>query len=155
MTIRFIALETDLVQRLRAGGSDSYGLAPERGITAADGYPCRHCLGLIAKGDAYLTLAHRPFPALQPYAELGPIFLHAADCPRGGGTAAIPTFLDSPRYLLRGYGADDRIVYGTGTIEATTDIPAAAATKLQDPLVSYLHVRSASNNCYHCRIERA
>jgi Protein of unknown function (DUF1203) len=155
MAIRFVALETALVLCLRDGAPDGNGMVPERGITPADGYPCRHCLGLIAKGDAYLTLAHRPFPALQPYAELGPIFLHANDCPRGGGNAAIPTFLNSPRYMVRGYGADDRIVYGTGTIEATTEIPAAAEAKFKDERVRYLHVRSASNNCYHCRIERA
>jgi hypothetical protein len=102
MAIRFVALETDLVISLRAGAPDANGLVPERGITPADGYPCRHCLGLMAKGEAYLTLAHRPFPALQPYAELGPIFLHANDCPRGGGDAVFPAFLNSPRYMVRG-----------------------------------------------------
>ena len=155
MAIRFVALETALVMRLRDGAPDGNGMVPERGMTPADGYPCRHCLGLIAKGDAYLTLAHRPFPALQPYAELGPIFLHANDCPRGGSDAEIPKFLNSPHYMVRGYGADDRIVYGTGTIEATSEIPAAAEAKFKDERVKYLHVRSASNNCYHCRIERA
>jgi hypothetical protein len=124
-------------------------------VTPAHGYPCRHCLGLIAKGDSYLTLAHRPFPTLHPYAELGPIFLHANDCPRGGGDSAIPIFLNSAHYIVRGYGADDRIVYGTGTIEATSGIPAAAEVKFKDVRVTYLHVRSAANNCYHCRIERA
>lgn len=155
MAIRFIALETAHVERLQAGAADANGMVAERSITPVDGYPCRHCLALIAKGEAYLTLAHRPFPALQPYAELGPIFLHASGCQRGGGDAAIPKFLNSPRYMVRGYGADDRIVYGTGTIEATTEIPAAAAVKFADARVAYLHVRSASNNCYHCRIERA
>jgi hypothetical protein len=155
MSIRFVALETALVRRLRDGGPDANGQTPERGVTPADGYPCRHCLGPIGKGEPYLTLALRPFPAPQPYAEIGPVFLHAGDCPRGGGDAGIPGFLDSPRYMVRGYGADDRIVYGTGTIEATQDIPAAAAEKFLNPSVRYLHVRSASNNCYHCRIERA
>jgi Protein of unknown function (DUF1203) len=155
MPIRFVALETTMVVNLRKGASDSNGLPPERGITPADGYPCRHCLGLIAKGASYLTLAHRPFPTLQPYAELGPIFLHADNCARGGGDATIPNFLNSPRYMVRGYGTDDRIVYGTGTIEATADIPAAAEAKFEDERVKYLHIRSASNNCYHCRIERA
>jgi Protein of unknown function (DUF1203) len=87
MAIRFIALETALVRRLRDGSQDANGLAPERGVTPADGYPCRHCLGLIAKGDSYLTLAHRPFTILQPYAELGPIFLHADDCRRSAAAA--------------------------------------------------------------------
>lgn len=154
MTIRFIALATDDVERYRAGAPDANGLAPERRIAPEDGYPCRHCLGDIKAGEPYLTLAHRPFPALQPYAEVGPIFLHAEPCVRGGETDATPAFLDSPQYIVRGYGADDRIVYGTGTVTATADIGAVAAKLFERPDVAYLHVRSATNNCYHCRIER-
>ncbi|WP_311199791.1 hypothetical protein [Jannaschia sp. M317] len=33
-----------------------------------------------------LICALCPFPAMQPYAETGPIFLHAADCPPGTPT---------------------------------------------------------------------
>jgi Protein of unknown function (DUF1203) len=153
MAIRFVALETALVASLRAGAQDANGQTPELGVTPASGYPCRHCLELMLAGEAFLTLAHRPFPALQPYAEVGPIFLHASACRRGGGTIT-PAFLNSPRYIMRGYGADDRIVDGTGNIVATAEIPAAAEALFVDARVKYLHVRSASNNCYHCRIER-
>ena len=154
MSIRFIALETDLVRRLQAGEADSNGQTPERRVASSDGLPCRHCLGMINKGEAFLTLAHRPFPAPQPYAEMGPIFLHASACERGGGSEKIPAFLDSPRYIVRGYGADDRIIYGTGAITATPEIPSAAQQMFKNPAVRYIHVRSASNNCYHCRIDK-
>ena len=154
MGIRFSALETDLVRRLQAGGGDANGQSPERRIADSDGLPCRHCLQLIEPGQEFLTLAHRPFPAPQPYAELGPIFLHAQVCDRGGGTDQLPAFLASPRYILRGYGADDRIVYGTGTIASTPEIAEAAEHIFADAAVRYIHVRSASNNCYHCRIDR-
>jgi hypothetical protein len=33
------------------------------------GNPCRHCLQMIPEGAGMLVLAHRPFPAPQPYAE--------------------------------------------------------------------------------------
>ena len=42
----------------------------------------RDFAGDIAEGEPYLTLAYRPFPTLQPYAETGPIFLCAKACPR-------------------------------------------------------------------------
>ena len=155
MPIQFVALETDLVRRLHAGGMDANGQAPERRIASVDGLPCRHCLAMINTGEEYLTLAHRPFPAPQPYAEIGPIFLHASACTRGGDNAQIPAFLASPRYIVRGYDADDRIVYGTGTIAPTSDIPATAEHVFKSEAVRYVHVRSASNNCYHCRIDRA
>lgn len=155
MSLRFVALDEAIAAHYRRAGPDANGQVPERRVAQAGVLPCRHCLDMIRAGEAYLTLAHRPFPAPQPYAETGPIFLHAESCPRGGGTAEIPVFLASPAYIVRGYGWDDRIAYGTGGVVETTAIAARAAELLADPAIAYLHVRSASNNCYHCRIERA
>ena len=155
MSIRFVALDTELVRALQAGGPDANGQTPERQVSPGDGIPCRHCLKPVAKGEPFLVLAHRPFPAPQPYAEQGPIFLHAEPCARRDDGPAVPGMLASPRYIVRGYGANDRIVYGSGQIVATPEIPFAAAALLEDPRIAYLHVRSASNNCYQCRIDRA
>jgi len=66
-----------------------------------------------------------------------------------------PEILTSPDYILRGYNAQDRIVYGTGAIVPTDRIRAEAEARLSDPRVAYLHLRSARNNCYHLRIDRA
>ncbi|QYK43128.1 MAG: DUF1203 domain-containing protein [Paracoccaceae bacterium] len=154
MTIRFLPIPTGTVRNWRAGALDANGQPPERHLARGGGNPCRHCLGMVPEDAPMLVLAHRPFPAPQPYAEVGPIFLCADDCAAGGG-AGMPAMLASPDYILRGYGADDRIVYGTGAVVATPDIPARAAALLDDPRVAYLHVRSARNNCYQCRIERA
>lgn len=153
MTIRFTPIPTDTVRAYRAGGPDANGQAPERQIAQGTGNPCRHCLRMIPEGAEMLVLAHRPFPALQPYAEVGPIFLCAEACAAGGG-ADMPAILSSPAYILRGYGANDRILYGTGAVVPLADIPAQAAARLADPSVAYVHVRSASNNCYHLAIER-
>lgn len=155
MSIRFVALESPIVAALRGGAADANGHVPELRIAPVAGYPCRHCLKPIGDGEPFLVLAHRPFPAPQPYAEVGPIFLHAEPCERGGGTATIPSFLASPSYIVRGYGADDRIFYGTGGVVTTERIPERAAELLARPDIAYVHVRSASNNCYHCRIDRA
>ncbi len=100
-----------------------------------------------------LVLAHRPFPAPQPYAELGPIFLCADACEAGRGDE-VPAMLASPDYIIRGYGPDDRIVYGTGSVVPTGQIEAEAAARLADARVAYVHVRSARNNCYQVRIDR-
>ena len=100
-----------------------------------------------------LVLAHRPFGALQPYAETGPIFLCADACEAGGG-AEVPEILASPDYIVRGYGADERIVYGTGGVVATGQIVAQAAEVLAMPRVAFVHVRSARNNCFQLRVER-
>ena len=123
MLIHFKALPTEDVRRLQRGEPDAYGLTPERKISDGDGVPCRHCLRNVAAGHDYLILAYRPFPALQPYAETGPIFLHAEDCDRAPESDVLPDlFRPTPDYILRGYGPDDRIVYGTGAVVPTHQI---------------------------------
>lgn len=154
MPIRFTALPTATVRTLQSGGPDAHGQMPERHLSDGGGHPCRHCLRMIPAGAPMLVLAHRPFPAPQPYAETGPIFLCANPCAPGGGTD-LPEVLASPDYIVRGYGADDRIVYGTGAVTPTAAIPARAADLLADPRVAYVHVRSSRNNCYQLRIDRA
>ncbi len=154
-TLRFEAMPTDIVRALRNGSSDANGQPPERRVSDGAGMPCRHCLAEITPGEPFLILAHRPFPAPQPYAEVGPIFLHAGSCERHDEGSGVPTmFLGWRELLLRGYGDDDRIVYGTGTVVPTSEIDAAAAAILERPDIAYIHARSATNNCYQCRIER-
>jgi hypothetical protein len=154
MSVRFHPIPTDLVRAWRAGAPDANGQVPERHIAEGSGNPCRHCLAMIPEGAAMLILAHRPFPSPQPYAEVGPIFLCADACAAGGGEE-VPAMLGSPEYIVRGYGRDDRIVYGTGGVVPTPSIPARAEELLADARVAYVHVRSARNNCFQARVERA
>ena len=150
--MRFSPISTPIARAYQSGGLDANGQVPERQISDGDGNPCRHCLNLIPKGAEMLVLAHRPFPAPQPYAEVGPIFLCADACEAGGGED-MPQILESPTYILRGYGRDDRIVYGTGAVVATETLPEEAARRLADPRIAYVHVRSARNNCFQVRID--
>ena len=151
--LRFVPIPTEIARAYQAGGVDSYGLLPERQVSDGGGNPCRHCLRMIPKGAGMLVLAHRPFGALQPYAETGPIFLCADACAAGGGVD-VPEILASPDYILRGYGADERIVYGTGGVVPTGRIAERAAELLADARVEFVHVRSARNNCFQLRVER-
>ena len=153
MTVRFTPIPTAIVRDYQAGRPDANGQKPEHGISDGDGNPCRHCLQMIPKDAEMLILAHRPFPAPQPYAELGPIFLCADECTAGGGQT-LPAMLTSPDYILRGYGENNRIVYGTGGVIETSAIDARAAALFDDPCVAYVHVRSARNNCFQLRIDR-
>jgi hypothetical protein len=155
MAIRFVALPTEEVAVLQRGGSDAHGQAPERQISDGGGVPCRHCLTRVAKGEPYLVLAYRPFPEDQPYAETGPIFLHAEPCPRFAETSAIPEILTQrPEFVMRGYDEHDRIVYESCTIVAEGRIVEEAERLLEIPQVEYLHVRARTSTCYQCRIER-
>ena len=154
-TIRFLPLPSDLVRAWRAGGADAYGCPPERVRSDGAGNPCRHCLDFVPEGSGMLILAHRPFDALQPYAETGPIFLCAEDCAAWSGDGVPPILTASPHYLLKGYTRDQRIRYGTGKIVARADISAYATELLAREEIGFVDVRSARNNCFQLRLTRA
>ncbi|SLN63048.1 hypothetical protein TRL7639_03537 [Falsiruegeria litorea R37] len=149
------ALSTADVRAYQAGAPDAYGNPPEQAVSTGTGNPCRHCLRHIPDGAPMLILAHRPFDTLHPYAETGPIFLCADTCERHAGREIPEILTSSPDYLIKGYGADDRIVYGTGTVEPTQQIKEAVERIFARPDVAYIHVRSSRNNCYQARIDRA
>lgn len=156
MPIRYEAMPTDLVRNLQAGAPDANGQVPERRVSDGTGNPCRHCLTDVTAGDPILVLAHRPFPSAHPYAEQGPIFLHAEPCTRHDSDAGMPSmFRERTGYLVRGYDRSDRIVYGSGSVVAPDALDARAADLLARNDVAYLHVRSGSYNCYQCRIDRS
>lgn len=155
MTLRYIPMSTREAEHLWRGGRDAYGNLSERLISDGDGVPCRHCLRNVSAGDAYLVFSLRPFTSLQPYAETGPVFMHAEECPAYGENARPPVLTSSKDYLLRGYGSNERIVYGTGGVIPTEQLELRAEALLAMPGVASVHVRSARNNCYQCRIEHA
>ncbi|MFC4214543.1 DUF1203 domain-containing protein [Pseudophaeobacter arcticus] len=151
---RITALSTKITRQLQNGGPDAHGQPAERSISDGEGNPCRHCLRHIPKGAEMLILAHRPFATAQPYAETGPIFLCAAPCSRHDSAELPEVLTSSPDYLIKGYNAEDRIVYGTGIVIPQPEMMQQAEKILAKEHVAYVHIRSARNNCYQARIDR-
>lgn len=149
----FTALPTAIVDAYRNGGLDAHGNQPERHVSDGDGNPCRHCLRDIPTGAEMLVLAHKPFEDTHPYAEVGPIFLCADKCSRGGGQDMPEILTTATDYLVKGYNAQNRIVYGTGAIVAAPDLADRLSKVLTAPDVAYIHIRSARNNCYQLRVD--
>jgi hypothetical protein len=148
-------IPTEIAHAYQTGAPDDYGNAAEH-MVSGGGDPCRHCLQYIPKGNDMLALAHRPFPAPQAYAETGPVFLCAVPCEAPKDPKTRPEVLSQTgNLILRGYGADNRIVYGTGVVVPCKEIEAHAKTILADASIAYVHVRSSTNNCFRLRIERA
>ena len=154
-SVRFTPIPTEHAQAIWAGGRDANGMLPERHLSDGTDVPCRHCLRGVQAGQPYLILAYRPFPEAQPYAEVGPIFLHAAPCEAYVETEKTPEiYLGRQARIVRGYDRDNRIIYGTGRIVEPDEIAGYAAELLDDPATAYVHVRSSQNNCFACRIDR-
>ena len=154
MTIRFLAINSATAWALRTG-LDANGMAAEHaGPSTGTGTPCRHCLRQVPPGRPYLIAAHRPFSGLNPYTETGPIFLCEDGCPMAG-TGFPNDILTAQAHIVRAYCSRERILYGTGGVIATEHISARCTELLARPEVAFVHVRSASNNCFLCRVERA
>lgn len=151
LSVRGIA--TAEVNGIRRGGPDANGQPALHRIAEGVANPCRHCLGLIAEGDQKLVLAYRPFDALQPYAETGPIFLHDAACERYD-SEVLPAWFDflDPA-IVRGYGEDHWIRYDTGNVVPGKELTAACQAILRDATIAYVHIRS-KYNCFQCRVDR-
>lgn len=154
MEIQFEALASDLVADIRRGGVDAYGQPAERSVSDGGGNPCRYCLEDVPKGAPMLILAGCPFPEHQPYAETGPIFLCAEGCARFEGGGLPPIMITRPTYLVKGYGDDNRIVYGSGQITLVDQVESYCKDLLTSDDIAYLHIRSATNNCYQMKVIR-
>ena len=156
MPILFHPLPTAAVRALQNGQPDFYGQPAERAVSDGSGTPCRHCLTDTPEDAPMLILSHRPFPDDQPYAEVGPIFLCGDNCEQFDASGELPPILrTSPDYLIKGYSVDNRIVYGTGIVIRPDNLVAACEDIFGDSDVAYIHVRSARNNCYQCKVTRA
>jgi hypothetical protein len=151
--LRIRGIPAGEVARIRRGEPDANGQPALKRIAEGLMNPCRHCLRLITQGDRKLVLAYRPFRALQPYAETGPIFLHEDPCDRYDRDV-LPAWFDylDPA-IVRGYGADDWIRYDTGSVVPGRELTAACQSILSDATVAYVHIRS-KYNCLQCRVDR-
>ena len=154
MTFVVRGIETEYVEMVRSGGSDANGQRALTRVALGAANPCRHCLKLIAEGEQKLVLAYRPFDRLQPYAEVGPIFLHHAACDRYVSDQLPTWFAYLQPAIVRGYGRDNWIRYETGNVIPGSGLTAACQEILSDPDVAYVHIRSKFN-CFQCRVDRA
>ena len=155
MAIYFSGIPTEDARKIQRGGVDAYGQLPERYESRSDDLECRHCGRFIAPGEGVLLFAWRPFADQQPFAETGPILLHERECDPLTEVERIPDTVTAPETrLVRGYDADSHIIYGTGQVTATQDIHDYCESLLKNPDVSFIHIRSATNNCWQGRVER-
>lgn len=147
-------IETAYANAIRHGGSDANGQPAVRTVARGGANPCRHCLGLIAENAPKLVLGYRPFSRLQPYAEVGPIFLHAEACEHYEGDQLPAWFAYLQPAIVRGYGQDDWIRYETGNVVPGNELAGVCEEILRNPEVAYVHIRS-KYNCFQCRVDRA
>jgi Protein of unknown function (DUF1203) len=149
-TLNFVAIPSDVAQRARETLRDDFGHALTVTRTIA---PCRHCLRIPNHPEEMILLSYRVLPDAGPYAEIGPIFVHADACERYANSDTFPEDFLPRRLILRAYDHDgtiaDAIVSAPGNAERD------AVTLLAKPSIAEVHVRHVSYTCFDFKILHA
>lgn len=119
----------------------------------ASRHQCRACLRLTEPGEGFILLSYTPFTSRQPYAEVGPVFIHEKECRPYEEAREYPPEFPREAVVLRAYNERDEIedaaFVGKGPVE---DVIAALFEK---PEIAYLHARNSTYGCFMFRIDRS
>jgi hypothetical protein len=152
-------IETSVVAELRV--RDDAGRAPSNLVDTDGGSPLRCCLRLSRSGERLLLASYAPLRRWAAatgvdagaYDEIGPVFLHAELCAGPDGDGWPEEMRGQPR-VLRGYGADGRIVDGRVIEEGEAPEP-KLHDLLADERVALVHARALVFGCFTFAVERA
>lgn len=144
------AIPTDVVARIRTSLVDDFG--NQLVARPVDSAPCRHCLRITEPGEQLIVFAYQPFSGAGPYAEVGPVFVHAAACEAYAQRGTFPEDFRQRILTMRGYNTE-------GTIE-TAELSEAGNPEgtierlFSNKRVQFIHVRNPAWGCYDFRIDR-
>ncbi|MFL6567534.1 MAG: DUF1203 domain-containing protein [Chthoniobacterales bacterium] len=148
---RVVALPSAIAENARRTADDGATDHRVSVVESERSAPCRHCLTWAKKGERVILFPYQSIAADRPYAESGPIFVHAESCTRYDSPNEFPADLRNGR-VIRAYNQADEIA----AAEVANGAPEETAARLlENPQVHFLHVRSATHGCYTFKVERA
>ncbi len=153
---RIQAIAPQILERWRETRTDDYGNHLTPIIEDDGGSPLRCCLRPAEPGTRLLLAAYSPFPIPGPYAEVGPVFVHADDCP-GYATPDQypPQYRNWPTMVFRPYHYSGEMAYEALAKVDGKDAEAAIATMFDDPTVGVIHARNVMAGCFMFAIHRS
>jgi hypothetical protein len=148
---RIVPLALDFAAAIRA--SHRNGLENSLSLVR-DGAPhqCRCCLDLSAPDEGVILLSHRPFASAQPYAEVGPIFIHERDCSPYADPHRYPPEFPRDAVVLRAYDVADRIV--GAQVVGDRAVESVIEGLFDSEETAYLHARNVGYGCFMFRVDR-
>lgn len=152
-----LAIDPDRLAAMRAAGVDEQG-NPFTGYPAEGWEPLRCCLRIARTEEQIALIGYRRFETVSPWAEVGPVYVHAVACDGYRPDAGLPPELRTGPRILRGYAADGTLAYEHIThVPAGVDIDAPLRELLAAPEVAEVHVRPVMTQCflYAVRHDRA
>ena len=145
---------------IHLAGRDLFGNELTPIVDEEGGAPLRCCLRRTAPGEVIYLLAYSPFTRPGPYAEVGPVFVHASPCPGYRETDAYPAgYRDWPTMVFRPYrhhvGLDcDAIAYDAIQMGEGATAESLIASIFADPTIMFIHTRNVHAGCFMFSITR-
>jgi hypothetical protein len=145
--LRFLPIPPEIADQARRTMIDRFGHRLQITKTQA---PCRVCLKISQEPEDLILLSYQPLEDTGPYAEIGPIFIHAKACEAYADSQNFPPDFASRALVLRSYNAAgeivDSLVAPPGTAQRW------ASHLFNDPSAVEVHVRHISHTCFDFRI---
>jgi hypothetical protein len=144
---------------------DDAGHAPRSVTDAEGGSPLRCCLRLSEPGERIGLVSYAPLRRWArttgadpgPYDEVGPVFIHLAEC-GGAPGSAFPAAFCGTRRMLRAYRTDGSILGGWLAEPGNVSDPETAAVLLDsifaDRDVALVHARAVEFGCFTFEVRR-
>jgi hypothetical protein len=145
-------LSVDL-DRIRAAGIDDFGNSLSAIVDETGGSPLRCCLRDARPGERIALVALRPFPWPGPYAEVGPVFIHAEGCDGYDAPNRYPAGFAHRRQLLRAYDRN-RAICEAIPVKDGAQAERVLSWLLSRPEVDFVHSRNMEWGCYMFTIQR-
>jgi hypothetical protein len=147
--LRFLPLPSAIADEARRTMTDRFGHKLHITKTQA---PCRVCLKISKVPEDLILLSYQPLDDTGPYAEIGPIFIHAIPCEPYANVHALPPDFAMRPLVLRSYNAAgeivDSLVAPPGTAEQW------ANHLFEDGTAVEVHARHISHTCFDFKILR-
>lgn len=153
-TIRVFGTPASQLACLRSSGVDHGRNPVEAFVDDEGGWPLRCCLTDSVPGDRLAIVAWSPFPWRGPYAEVGPIVVHADGCD-AVVRDEIPSQFRDRAQIVRPYTHDRRIAYDA--IRAAPDdgpLDGLVRDALAVDGVDFVLVRNVRSGCYSFTVGR-
>ena len=148
-------IPADVLDGIRAAGEDLSGNRLVPITDDAGGSPMRCCLKPSAPGDRLCVIAYRPFTHPGPYAETGPVFVHADACGGYTDTSSYPAgYREWPTMVFRPYRYDGVIAYDAIQMGDGATAEKLIAEILADPTIEFVHTRNVYAGCFMFCISR-
>jgi len=142
------------LRRIRAAGRDDIGNPLRLSVADRPGAPLRCCLREAQPGERLALIAWQPFENGGPYAEVGPVFVHAEECAGYTEVHAYPDGYRHRKQVFRPYDASGDMVYEAIEVVEGAGAEAAIARIFARTEVAVIHSRNLLAGCWMFSIHR-